>query len=295
MKLENDLVQVDSRALFPPDILGVDQKTGNLVQNAFLANDGKFFADKVDAVINYQLSPRNLLTVSPGFRYAQDVNHDHLNNPNYLANGDTIGVDVALTHALTSRQNLGVLYKLQVLRATNVPGVSNSVYTYFKTYHLFYANQLSRTWWLRSEIGMENVDYQGFAPNTTEIGVGFGLLRTFTNSVFGISYNRGAMGQNINFITGRIGDRADAYYELQLTRRLKWSNGGGFYRETGAPPRTSGDYGSTKVKYSVLTSVTLVGGYTHIFQDSNTLQLLSGTRDTFDFGLTWAPAGIPRR
>jgi len=286
LKLENDFAQVNSRELYPPNFLAVDQQTGGMLQNAFLANNGKFLMDAVSAVISYELSPRDNLTVSPVYRYVKDT-ANNVNAPVFIAAGHTIANDIAYTHALTQRQNLGVVYGIQILRATNVPGVSGTADTYFHTLDLFYANQLSRDWWLRGELGTEYVNYEKFAPNTTTIAGGFTLMRNFTHSMLAFSYNRGKTTEN--YITGRIGDRTDIFYGIHLNQRLMWSNGGGYYREMGASPRTRGEYGTTGLGYTFLKDVELHASYTYMSATSDTQQVLSGTRNTILCGLKWEP------
>jgi len=285
LTLKDVFAQVRTRQLFPPKVLAVDEQAGNVVQNNFLQNQGSFLMNTVAGVINYKLSPRTLLTVSPMYRYANTTDK---NQANYVANGHDYGTAVAVTRALTPRQNLGITYTMENLRAANVPTAAN---THFNTAGLFYSYQLSKTWLFRGQIGDEIATYSGGLPTVNTLAGGATLVKSFTRSVFAIAYMRGNTQQN--FITGQIGDRGDISYGIHLTRRLGWYNGGGYYRETGADPRTKGSYGASSVEFNFVGNLVVFGSYTYMFQVSSTPQLLSGTRNSVSLGLKWEPRALP--
>ncbi len=290
LTVNDTFAQVRSRQFFPPNILAVDQQAGNLIQNNFLQNAGSFLMNEVSATVTDTFTPRTFLTFSSAYRYAYDTGNNP-NLPNYAAIGHTIGATAALTHALTPRQNIGVLYSLESLRATNVAGLPNGTNTFFHTVGFFYANQLSRTWWLKGQIGVQYADYRGNAPNFLTLGGGVTLVKTFTYSNFALAYNRART--ETNFVTPRIGDRADAAYSINLTKRLVWNSGIGYYAETGAEPRTKGNYGGTGLAFELLPNFFLTGNYNHTFQRASTQQLLSGIRNTYIAGLRWEPRALP--
>jgi hypothetical protein len=285
LAVNDGFAQIQSRTLFPPEILAVDQQTGNVVQNNFLQNSGSYIENVVSATFAYQISPRITLSVSPGYRYAHTTDTTQVN---YVANGHTIENSTAITYAVTQRQNVGVIHSLQLLHATDIQAPGN---TYFNVVGLYYSYQVSRTWWLEGEFGVDLAHYSVGIPSVHALAGTFKFVKTFSNSTLAMNYVRGEAEQN--FITARIGDRADITYGLHFLRRLLWNNGAGYYSEIGAPPQTKGAYGSSEIEFALAKSLALTGSVTHMFQQSDTPQLLSGIRNTFVFGIRWQPPEAP--
>jgi hypothetical protein len=285
LAVNDGFAQIRSRQLFPPEILAVDEQTGNVIQNNFLQNDGSYIENVVSATFAYQISPRILLSVSPGYRYAHATDTTQVN---YVANGQTIENSTALTYAVTQRQNIGVIDTLQFLHATNVQAAGN---TTFNVVGLFYSYQISRTWWLQGEFGEDQAHYPVGIPSVLVLAGGFKLLKTFSSSELAVTYTRGTNEQN--FITAQIGDRADVTYGVHFLKRFLWNNGVGYFRELGAPPQIKGAYGSSEIEFGLAKSFVLTGSFTHTFQQSDTPQLLSGIRNTFVCGIRWQPPEAP--
>jgi hypothetical protein len=280
--LKDAFADVHARQLYPPGYLAVDEQAGNLIQNNFLQNAGSYWSNEVSVVVSYLLGPKTTLTVFPDYKYTNATNDKEVL---YLANGHQIADTVALTHALTQRQSVGGLYTFEVLRQNDAAGVPGN--SYFHTAALFYANQLSATWWVRGEIGVNAARYPGLIPARNAVAGTLSVVKTFTTGSFALGYTRGRI--NNNFLTTQIGDLVQAAYSQHLTRRLAWNTGLGYYRETGADPRNMGNTAGTGVELEILKNVFLHASYTHLFQKSNTPQLLSGTRNTVILGMKWEP------
>jgi len=284
----NVLTQMHSRSLYPADFLAADQTAGNVVQGAFLQNNGSYLMDQTTAAFNYRYSERLLVTFSPTYQYVTET--DKLSQGNYIADGQTAGGSAALTYSLTPRQSIGPFYSVQFLAANNVPGAANS---YFHTLALFYSYQVSKNWWLRTQVGSVIAVHGAGIPDQTSVAADVALVRKFAHSFIAVDYGRGKVDQN--FITPAIGERGDLGYTLNATRRITWTNGGGYYREIGADPRTKGNYASTKMTYALPHNFGMFATYTHTFQNSSTPQLLSGTRNSYFGGLSWAPPQLMPR
>lgn len=275
--------QVHSRQLFPIDVLGVDEKGGNVLQNDFLQNDGSYWRVGTTVDFNYSITPRLLLTEAPSYSYSQTTN----NEANYLANGHTVANSIALTYALTPRQNIGALQSIQLLRAANVPNAAN---TYFNTIALFYSYQIAKTWWIQSRVGMDMATYPNKFPSQQMLGGGGSLIKGFSNSTLAFTYGRGKM--DVNFISASLSDRGDVTYAIHFYKRLGWYNGAGFYRDIGALPQNKGTYASSKIEYLLSKGFSVFANYTYVDQTADTLQLLSGVRKTFVVGVGWLPPVI---
>jgi hypothetical protein len=280
--LKDAFADVHARQLYPPGYLAVDEQAGNLIQNNFLQNAGSYLSEEASAVVSYLVSPKTTLTFSPDYKYIKAMNDQEVL---YLANGHQIANTVALTRALTEHQSVGALYTLELLRQDDAAGVPGN--SYFHTAALFYANRLSATWSIRGEFGVNAARYPGLIPSRNALAGTLSVVKTFNTGSFSLGYTRGRT--NNNFLTAQIGDLVQAAYSQHLTRRLAWNTGLGYYRETGADPRNMGNTAGTGLELEILKNVFLEGSYTHLFQKSNTPQLLSGTRNTVVFGMKWEP------
>jgi hypothetical protein len=281
VSVRDEFTQVHSRELYPPEVLAVDQQAGNLIQNQYLQNAGSYLSNSVGAVVNYNLTPRLIVTVAPFYTYT-DVTDT--NGVNYVADGHTITMKASLIYALTPRQNVGVVYGFEALRAS---GVEDAGQTNFTSAALYYGYQVSKTWWFRGSIGANRTTYgDGIQPVVTT-GGDVSVLKVFGNSTFALAYARGRMATN--FITPNIGNREDATYSIHMTRRLTWNAGGGIYNETGVGPQTKGSYAMSGMDFGLSPSLVLHAGYIYSYQRSSTLQLLSGIRNTCVVSLRWEP------
>jgi hypothetical protein len=279
--LREQFTQVHSRELYPPDVLAVDQQAGNLIQNDYLQNAGSYLSNTVGAVVNYNLTPRLTLTVSPNYTYTDVTNK---NGVNYVANGNNIAVKASVVYALTPRQNLGVVYGFEALRAS---GVADAGQTDFTTAALYYGYQISKTWWFRGSIGANRTTYgQGIQPQDTT-GGDVSVLKVFGPSTFALAYERGRTPTN--FITANVANRGDATYFIHLTRRLTWNTGAGIYNEVGTGPLNRGSYALSGMDFGLSPSLVLHAGYSYSYQRSSTPQLLSGIRNTCVASIRWEP------
>jgi hypothetical protein len=280
LTLKNTFSQLDSRQLFPTDYLGLDQEAGNVIQNSFLQVAGSYLSDGVTAAMSYDITPRLNLTIAPSYYYAHTTSDQIV----YVAIGHTIENETALTYRLTPRQNLGVLYTTEVLRATNVPLAAN---TYFNIPYVFYSNQLARTVWIKAMAGIDMAHYPEGVPSEQIIAGGLTLMKAFSRSNLAITYARGQTQEN--FINARSGNRADIGYSVPLFNRIAWNSGVGYYTDVGAPPLNKGGYASSKLDFRIWKMFTLSGSYSYTVQRSTTPQLLSGDIRTIVFGISWLP------
>ncbi|MGC1482163.1 MAG: hypothetical protein WA789_00075 [Candidatus Acidiferrum sp.] len=282
--VKDAFADVHARELYPPGYLAVDEQAGNLIQNNFLQNAGSYLSNEVSVIVGYLISPQTTLTISPDYKYIHAADNQEVL---YLASGNVIANTVALTHALTERQSIGVLYTLEMLRQNDDAGVPGN--SFFHTVGLYYANRLSATWWVRGEFGLIAARYPADIPPTNTIAGTFSIVKTFTTGSFSIGYTRGRVDNN--FLTAQIGDLVQAAYSQHLTKRLAWNSGLGYYRETGADPRNMGNTAGTGLEFEMLKNVFVDASYAHLFQKSSTPQLLSGTRNTVILGIKWEPRG----
>lgn len=286
--LKDGFAQVNSRELYPPNYLAIDGEGGNLIQNNFLQNAGSYLSNTVTGIAVYQLSQRDTLTSSTAYRYAHaDGNNQVGQQIQYVQTGDDITEAIAYTHRLTLRQSVGATYTLEVLhQAQNVDIPGN---TFFQTVAGFYALQLSQTWFLKGELGANIVDYPNNVPPQHMLAGTVAFVKNFKNDLgnFAIGYTRGVT--NNNFLTAQTGDLLQATYSQHLLQRLIWNSGAGYYRQTGADPRSYGKMLSSALDYEFAPAFFISAQYSYLFQNADVADLLSGRRNTAVLGIRWEP------
>ncbi len=143
---------------------------------------------------------------------------------------------------------------------------------------------------MTANVGAEHQSYSDL-PGAAHWGLSAGasLVESFSQAVaLTVAFTRGVTFNN-NYLTTRKADRVDATLGLHLFPRLVFNPGGGYYRELGGDPRTSGKYATGTLDYKLTTNFTAFTSYSYSFQGSSTPQLLSGLRRTLVWGLRWQP------
>jgi hypothetical protein len=285
MTLQDAFVQAQENQLSPtPDTyLATNWLTGAVSQNNFFNANGNYLSNSASASFQYDLSPRTSLTATPSFTYARTTSDS--TTAQYTVDGQFYQATVALSHALTPYRRVGVSESYQYLRQTS--GVPISVR--YSTTAVFYSEQLAPSWWVTGNIGtahQTNTNQSGESGWTFSGGAT--LAGSFSRRTgVAIAYTRGVTFNN--YVSTRLSDRVDATLGLRFSSRFTWNNGGGYFRETGSDPRTSGKYAMTGVSYHFYGNVSCFAAFIHTFQTSNTQQLLSGTQNTVEFGVGWQP------
>ena len=281
LTLKDEFGRHRNRQLFPDEFLLIDRQTGGVIQTYFLENNGIHLDNRLSAVLNYKLSPRLVLTVAPGYIYAET----HSPQDVYIVHDSTS--TVGLVYALSLRRNIGVLQSVEVLHPVK-PVATNGM---FRTSGLFYSEQVTPSWWITGTLGIEGATYPGFVGTNWALAGSFTLLKTFTNSDLGIAYFRGST--LTNFLGDRQTDRVDVSYRLRISSRLDLANSIGYFHTTGADPRVIGKYAFSKIEYHLTKGFSLFGTYTRRFQSTSTQLLYSGDRHTFVMGFRWEPPALP--
>jgi len=278
--LKNLFALTRTRQLFPDQFLLVDQQNGGVIQAYFLENPGTRIQDTFNAVFNYKITPRLLLTVAPGYIYSDT----HALQAPYTI--EDTNVNASLTYSLTPHRNIGFIQTVEVLHPIRPVGTNGL----FRTSGVFYSEQLTASWWVTAKVGLETATYPGFRGTDFGVTTALSTLKTFGKSELAIAYSRASTVTT--FVTNRQVEQADALFGLPLTDRLKWTNGGGIFHETGGNPRTTGKYASSGLEWRLPASFSLLATYYRRNQRSSTLQLIAGNRNTFIFGIRWAPPVI---
>jgi hypothetical protein len=279
--LQNNLLQVHSNLLIPENYLSTSTYSGAAVQNNFLDTNGGFLADSVTSTFRYDFDQRTSVAVSPIYRYSTTTN----GKSNFQASGQSYGGSVALSHALSPHRIIGVADSYQFLQQSGTKAAS----TRYNTISVTYSQQLTPGWWVTGNAGAGHQNYSDQPANG-----GWGLTsggsivgRISQRISTGLAYNRG-VAFDTNYVSTRLSERVDLSVDVHGAR-FTWKNGGGYFRELGSDPRTSGKYARTGFEYNFYHSFFWFADFAHSFQNSNTPQLLSGTLNLVSFGLRWRP------
>jgi hypothetical protein len=286
--LKDDFGVHRSRQLFPSDLpLLIDNQTGGVVQSYLLEPSGTLLRNTLVAIVDYKLSPRLTLDFSPTYVYAHIDNT--FNNVRDLFILDDFFNTLSLTYAVSPRINMGVVESVEFLHPV-VPVATNGL---FQTSGMFYSERFTPSFSITGKFGIQGAQEPGFGGTTWSWSGSFSALKTFGNSDLALAYFRGTT--LTNFINNNQAERADVSYGYRFSRLFTWNNAAGYYRTTGSGPRDLGKYASTTLAYHLPAGFSLSGSYTHFYQKTTNVLLLSGERNTFVLGLRWEPGPAPGR
>ncbi|HKM84441.1 MAG TPA: hypothetical protein VJY15_26220 [Candidatus Acidoferrum sp.] len=271
-----------TRQIFPDQFLLVDRENGGIAQSYFIENSGTHLDNTVAVVVNYKLTPRLLLSVASSYIYSDT----HYIQGTYIV--DDSQNTVSLTYAKSPRTNIGILQSVEFLHPIRPVTFNNS---FFRMTDFFYSEQLSRTWWITGKLGVEAAAYAGFAGTTWGATGSFETLKTFSHSDLAFAYNRAST--LMTFATERQTEQSDINYTYFLQRRLKWTNGVGYFHQLGGDPRISAKYAISTLEYHLAGGFSFLTSYSRRSQASSTTDLISGNRNTFLVGIRWAPTVPP--
>ena len=283
MTVQDAFLQARENQLTPDNYFATNWLAGAVSQNSFFNANGNYLSNTASATFQYDLSPRTSLTATPSFTYARTTSNS--STAQYAVDGQVYQATVALSHTLTPHRQVGFSESYQYLRQTS--GVP--IYARYSTTALFYSEQFSPSWWATGNFGTSHQSSSNLSASSDWAFSGGATLAGSFSRTMGVAlaYTRGVFFNN--YVSTRLSDRVDANLGLRLSSRFSWNNGGGYFRETGSDPRTSGKYAMTGVSYHFYGNMNFFAAFTHTFQTSNTQQLLSGTQNTVAFGVRWQP------
>jgi|HubBroStandDraft_6_1064221.scaffolds.fasta_scaffold08900_4 hypothetical protein len=285
LTVEDNFLQIHGNSLLPQNYLAVNAQVGALAQNYFLNASGNFLADRADATLEYDLTPRTNITFSPSFRYMQSTNPVATDS----ANGRAYAGAVSVGHALAPHRTIGLSGSYQYLSETIGSVPQNAAYY---TVGAYYSEQLARTLWVTANVGATDQHYAALAqPGGWGLSAGAALTKAFSRRVtLGLAYSRGTAFTN--YVTRERADRADGTFGVTVSSRVVWNAGVGYYRELGGPSPSSGKYGTTGIVYRFYGNFSLFTTFAYTNQSPGTQQLLSGNEKTIVYGARWSPPWV---
>jgi hypothetical protein len=288
LTLEDNLLQIRNDSLVPGNYLAVNTQVGALAQNAFLNNSGNFLADTASATVEYDISPRTNIMLTPSFRYMQSTN----TLTSYSADGRAYTGTVSLGHALAPHRTVGLTASYQYLNETLATVPQNAAYYSLGAY---YSEQLARTLWVTGNLGATDQHYSGLPePGGWGLTAGVALTKAVSRRItLGFAYSRGTAFTN--YVTRQRADRADGSFGVTLTSRIVWTSGGGYYSELGGNAPATGKYGTTGLVYRIYGNFNLFSTFAYTNQSPGSQQLLSGDEKTFIYGIRWSPQWVPSK
>lgn len=275
---QDSFSNVHSNPLIPQNFLAADGREGALVQNNFLDTAGSFWAETAQATIQYNISPRLIITFTPQYRYAAATN----NQANYLANGQSIAGVATLGYALSLHRTIGFTESFQYLTDA---GQSSK----YETAGVFYSEQLAPALWITGNVGAQRQSFSAL-PNGDNWGFagGFSVISNAIRKMpIALAYSRGVAFNN--YISLNKEDRIDASVGFLPLRRVSWNNSVGYLREIGGTQDTWAKYATSEINYRFHGNFMLFSTYSYTFANASTPAVLSGNRITLAFGLKWIP------
>jgi hypothetical protein len=289
LTVQNSLVQIDQNQIIPENYLATDWAVGATSQNNYLNSNGNYLSDSTSATFEYSFSPRTSISLTPAFQYAHAISTSSTSP--YQVDGFSYQGNIAVSHALSPHRQIGISDFFQYLQEDS----NTASDARYNTISGFYSEQLAPTWWISGNLGAthQNGGNQSGGKMWSLSG-GASLVGSFTRSLgIALGYSRGVWFNN--YISTRLSDRIDGDVGIHLASNITWNNGVGYFREYGSDPRTSAKYATSGIQYAFYGNLSLFATFSHIFQSSNTVQLMSGTRNAILFGIQWRPPLYPAR
>ena len=273
LSFKNSYSYRQGRLLYGDSYVDVDVVSGNALQTPFVETRSVFISETNLALLSYQMSARDRFTFEPRFNYS------HASFLSAPTDSYTYGSEFGWDHALSQTQSVGLSYSWQERRFS-----SNLTNTTYQAIGTSYSQQLANTWHFRATLAAGTAADRG--ERLWTVTGGLSLLKNFRRSLASVNYYRG--NDFGGLLTNRYTDRADATYNLRLTRRWQLGGATGYYRAPRTTETVSGSYATAQVGYQLSPRVSWVATFGHKWQVGRTTDLLfSGGRSYFATGLRW--------
>jgi hypothetical protein len=263
----------------------VNPATARSVTNNFLDGPSRWLSNTAYLSVGYALSARSSISVTPNYEYSESGIGASLQR------GAAYGGSANWNYRTSERQTFGLQYTGQLIHET-LPKTAFAIDTVYNTMAATAGRQLSATWYVRGALGATTTAMPLGQRNWSVYGE-FSLVKQLgLRSSLGINYSRGDT-LSAGLISNQYADRVDLSYQNQVTKRLNWTVGGGYFRQVGSGP-SSGWYSLANVLYLLAprAGVFATFEYARKNQIVNTTNLYTGNRDTFSFGLLWQPGRV---
>jgi hypothetical protein len=256
------------------------------VQNGFLVGPGTWITNTAGISLAYALSPRTELTFAPSFDYSHEtkttvpLSGSPNGFPRLIGSNEYSGA-VSLDHRLSLLRTVKLYYFLNAVKFENIPS-----YTSYNTIGGAYSEQFSPTWFVNLSAGASTAAFLNNEPRTWTVSARADVMKKFRSVAAMLAYSRGlSLSQ---YASRNFTDRVDLTCDLLLTHRLNGQVGFGYQRVNG-PPLLSGKYGTSRLGYQLLPSLTLWATYVYRDQVGDGRQVFTQTRNSGYLTLTWDP------
>jgi hypothetical protein len=269
--------------------LDVNTSSGGLNTNNFLDGPTRSLSNYATLSVAYALSRRASISFSPNYTYAETG--DGVN----LDRAASYGGNVNWSYRLSERQTVGLQYSGELIHeaglgnSTTTPNVPTD--TVFHTFAGTAGRQISESLFVRGAAGITTSAASQNSRQWSFYG-NFALVKKLGRSSLGLNYTRSDTLVS-GLIASEYADRIDFTVQNQLTPRLIFTPGAGYLRQVQSGG-FSGWYATSDVQYLLAprAGLFLTFDYFRKNQSSNTLNLFSGNRNIYSFGLRWQPGRV---
>ena len=281
LNFSDHLIYYESKNAFADIFLSADPSSGSTLQRDFIQAPGSWLTNSVNAAFTYGLSARTRIAFAPMYIYAATSTGA---TPGLFSTVNEYGISVSVTHDLTSRSSVSVLYSDQ----TDLFAGGSSD---FQTFQGGYSRSFNGGWSLSGNFGVTASSYQT-ARTWSESGSG-SAIKKFKRSTASIAYFRGH--SFTGYISKQFSDRIDASYRQYLGRRWTLGGGVGYLRDVVTANGIWGKYGEGQVSFGLTPTLSLFGSYVYVWQTGDSAVVLSGTTNYLRCGVQWMPHQPPHR
>lgn len=261
-----------------------DSAIGNSFLTPLFNTQQQTWLDTLSVPVTYSPTARTSVQVSGLFNYVRTTDGSE-SSGGVVSTGSAVsmydyGSKIDVSHSLSSNQTIGIYYSYQITRTSDIEGTAT-----INSFGGSTSRRLGQGLTLTAEGGASHSSGVLFT-GWTAVGSA-SVTKTFQHGSFDANYGRDST------FTGLIGsyyeNRAWADYNRQISRRTKWSAGGGYLSSSVLGQEASGKYVSTRLDYGLSPTIGWFFTYVHVWEIGVGPQLVNGGQSQFQMGLRWTP------
>lgn len=297
VKLSNGFKYYYTQQSLGLSYLDVNTATSGIATNNFLDGPSRWLSDDATLSISYALSRRASVVIAPGYTLSE------AGTGVSLTRGVSYGGSVSWNYRTSERQTIGVEYNGQLLHlaglGTSALPTGAPTDTVYHTIAMTAGRQVSATLFARGSLGATTSAFSqnttsAFGQNTRQWSVygSFGLVKQMGRSSLGLNYSRGDTLSN-GLIANQYADRVDLTYQGRVTARTTLTFGGGYLRQVESRA-FSGWYATSGLQFLLAPRAGLFSTFDYYRKDqsANGINLFSGNRNIYSFGIRWQPGRV---
>jgi hypothetical protein len=261
--------------------------TSTTLQNVFLNTNDTYLTNVAAAALSYSSSPRTIVIITPSlvYQHTSGFTNTEIGSIPPL-DGDAfssfnVTFDARFRYLVDARTSVGAYASTSLVQFSGLIPTS----TYY-TFGGSITRQLTMTTGVALDLGITESVFQSrqqyWSPSGTVT-----FFKVLRHGRISAVYTRGLPASG--YVSNNLTQRVDAIAHYTFSPRLFVDTGFGYEAQDSGPDIVSGKYATGEMDYVLAPQWTVFGTYAYKIQNSNDIQVFSGTTNFASFGLRWTP------